>query len=81
SLHDLNLAANYCDHLCLLDQGKMISQGAPEQVLTAVRLQQVFKIPCRIRHDGINAAFRVDFYAPDEVEIDISDAPKESFGE
>tara|TARA_R110002153_G_scaffold106689_3_gene246172 strand:- start:23457 stop:24293 length:837 start_codon:yes stop_codon:yes gene_type:complete len=81
SLHELNLAANYCDHLCLLDQGKMVSQGTPEQVLTAERLQQVFKLPCQIRHDGINSAFRVDFYAPDEVELDTSPAGKEPLDE
>jgi iron complex transport system ATP-binding protein len=74
SLHDLNQAANYCDHLCLLDDGKMVAQGAPEQVLTAPRLQQVFKIPCQIRHDGNNAAFRVDFYPPDEVEPNMEPA-------
>ena len=74
SLHDLNLAANYCDHLCLLDAGKMVAQGPPEQVLTSQRLQQVFKIPCQIRHEGNNAAFRVDFYPPDEVETDITSA-------
>jgi len=68
SLHDLNLAANYCDHLCLLDKGQMVAQGSPEQVLTSQRLEQVFKIPCQIRHDNNNAAFRVDFYPPDEVE-------------
>jgi iron complex transport system ATP-binding protein len=69
SLHDLNLAANYCDHLCLLHEGKMVAQGLPEQVLTSQRLEQVFKIPCQIRHDNNNAAFRVDFYPPDEVEM------------
>jgi iron complex transport system ATP-binding protein len=69
SLHDLNLAANYCDHLCLLDKGQMVAQGSPEQVLTSQRLQQVFKIPCQIRHDENNAAFRVDFYPPEEVEM------------
>jgi iron complex transport system ATP-binding protein len=72
SLHDLNLAANYCDHLCLLDEGKMVAQGSPEQVLTSKRLEQVFKIPCHIRHDTNNAAFRVDFYPPDELETDIT---------
>jgi len=72
SLHDLNLAANYCDHLCLLDEGKMVAQGSPEHVLTSQRLEEVFKIPCQIRHDANNAAFRVDFYPPDEVETDIT---------
>lgn len=78
SLHELNLAANYCDHLCLLNKGKMVSQGSPEQVLTAERLQQVYKIPCRIRHDDINAAFRIDFYAPDKVNMDTPLTDKES---
>jgi iron complex transport system ATP-binding protein len=71
SLHDLNLAANYCDHLCLLDAGKVIAQGPPEHVLTSQRLEQVFKIPCQIKQDTNNAAFRVDFYPPDELEIDV----------
>ena len=75
SLHDLNLSANYCDHICLLDEGKMVAQGSPEQVLTSERLQQVFKIPCQIRHDDNNAAFRVDFYPPDEVEVEMYITP------
>jgi iron complex transport system ATP-binding protein len=74
SLHDLNLAANYCDHLCLLDEGKMVALGPPEHVLTSQRLENVFKIPCQIRHDTNNAAFRVDFYPPDEVETVITSA-------
>jgi iron complex transport system ATP-binding protein len=78
SLHDLNLAANYCDHLCLLDEGKMVAQGTPQQVLTAERLQQVFKIPCQVSQSGNNAAFRVDFYPPDEVELDVAPATEGS---
>ncbi|MBU3005747.1 ABC transporter ATP-binding protein [Paraglaciecola arctica] len=77
SLHDLNLAANYCDHLCLLDQGKIVAQGAPQQVLTADRLQQVFKLPCQVTKQAHNAAFRVDFYPPDEMELDEMPASKD----
>ncbi len=74
SLHDLNLAANYCDHLCLLDEGKMVALGPPEHVLTSQRLEDVFNVPCQIRHDTNNSAFRVDFYPPDEVETVITSA-------
>lgn len=77
SLHDLNLAANYCDHLCLLDQGKIVAQGAPQQVLTADRLQQVFKLPCQVTKQAHNAAFRVDFYPPDEMGLDEMPASKD----
>jgi iron complex transport system ATP-binding protein len=78
SLHDLNLAANYCDHLCLLDKGRIVAQGDASQVLTATRLQQVFALPCHIRREPITAAFRVDFYSPEEIETTPKLAPQQS---
>ncbi|MBJ2135028.1 ABC transporter ATP-binding protein [Paraglaciecola chathamensis] len=68
SLHDINLAASYCDHLCLLNEGKMIAQGPVEKVLEAKTLEHVFNIPCRIRRDDLTQNLRVDFYPPDEQE-------------
>ena len=41
-LHDLNLAARYCDRLLLLDRGRPHALGSPEQVLQADPLQAVF---------------------------------------
>jgi iron complex transport system ATP-binding protein len=40
--HDLNLAAMYADQLLLLHQGRIIAQGAPEQVLTYDRLEETY---------------------------------------
>jgi iron complex transport system ATP-binding protein len=68
SLHDINLAASYCDHLCLLNEGKMIAQGPVEKVLEAKTLEHVFNIPCRIRRDDLTQNLRVDFYPPNEQE-------------
>lgn len=45
-LHDLNLAASYCDDILLLDQGKVQAFGPVKEVLTAERLSQVFQQPC-----------------------------------
>lgn len=44
SIHDLNLAANYCDYLVLLDAGKLIAHGPTTEVLQAELLSQVFKL-------------------------------------
>lgn len=66
SLHDLNLAANYCDHLCLLDQGKMVSQGTPTEVLDAKLLEKVFRTPCEVTQNNQSTTIRVDFYPPTE---------------
>jgi iron complex transport system ATP-binding protein len=41
-LHDLNLAARYCDRLLLLSQGLAYLSGTPQQVLTPEALMSVF---------------------------------------
>jgi iron complex transport system ATP-binding protein len=41
-LHDLNLAARYCDRLLLLHEGRPHLQGTPEEVLQAEPLRTVF---------------------------------------
>lgn len=44
SLHDLNLASLYCEHLVLLKDGTIYAQGAPGQVLTTAALDEVFGV-------------------------------------
>ena len=44
ALHDLNLAAAYCDRLCLLARGRPVATGTPERVLTADRVQAVYGV-------------------------------------
>lgn len=41
-VHDLNLAARYCDDLVLLNHGRVFSAGTPDQVLRADVLHDVF---------------------------------------
>ncbi|MFT0213524.1 heme ABC transporter ATP-binding protein [Pseudomonas sp. F1_0610] len=41
-LHDLNLAARYCDDLVLLNTGLLHAQGSTKHVLTAENIQSVF---------------------------------------
>lgn len=48
SLHDMNLASQYCDKLALLNDGKLATVGEPSDVLTAQRLSEVFGIPCQV---------------------------------
>ena len=43
AIHDLNLAAHYCDELVLLSAGTVLSSGPPETVLTEERLRSAFE--------------------------------------
>jgi iron complex transport system ATP-binding protein len=44
ALHDLALAAQYCDQLLLLHQGCLVAYGNPDQVLTDQHLANTFGI-------------------------------------
>ncbi|MDS0293382.1 heme ABC transporter ATP-binding protein [Halogeometricum luteum] len=42
AIHDLNLAAHYCDELLLLSGGRVVAAGPPESVLTEENLEDAF---------------------------------------
>ncbi|TDV44261.1 iron complex transport system ATP-binding protein [Actinophytocola oryzae] len=44
ALHDLDHATAYCDRLVLLHNGRVLTTGTPEQVLTADRVADVFGV-------------------------------------
>lgn len=43
-VHDLSLAARYCDQLCLLHEGQVVAIGSPEHVLRPDNLRLVFEV-------------------------------------
>lgn len=43
-LHDLNLAARYCTRLVLLDGGRLVVAGTPDEVLTPETLHRIYGI-------------------------------------
>jgi iron complex transport system ATP-binding protein len=44
ALHDLSLAARFCTRLLLLDKGRLVADGPPEDVLTTENVAGVFRI-------------------------------------
>lgn len=60
ALHDLNLAAAYCDRICLLDSGGVVSIGTPAQVLTEDMLAEVYGVAARVGLDAGTHRIRVD---------------------
>lgn len=47
-LHDINMAARYCDHLVALRGGEMIAQGAPAEIMHGEVLEKIYGIPMGI---------------------------------
>ncbi len=52
SLHDLNLAARYCDRIVMFNKGNLCGFGTPENVLKEDVIRQVYGIEARISHDA-----------------------------
>jgi iron complex transport system ATP-binding protein len=48
ALHDLNLAAAYCDKLFVMKDGNLVTNGTPKQVLTEELLQDVFQVKAKV---------------------------------
>ncbi|MFI6484758.1 ABC transporter ATP-binding protein [Nonomuraea sp. NPDC050663] len=44
ALHDLNQAATSCDRLYLMDGGRIVAGGTPDEVLTPERISQVYGV-------------------------------------
>lgn len=52
AIHDLSLAARYCDRLALLHQGAIHAQGPAHEVLTEDNVEALFGVRARIGCDG-----------------------------
>nr|WP_246072495.1 ABC transporter ATP-binding protein [Catenovulum sediminis] len=62
TVHDLNLASQYCELLLLLKKGELVGFGAPDQVLTQSRVQNTFALPVRMGTNPMTDAKHV-FYS------------------
>ena len=51
-LHDLTLAARFCDRLVLIKDGRLASEGPPYTVLTGDTLARVFSVNAAFLRDG-----------------------------
>ena len=51
SLHDLSLAARWCDRLIVLKQGAIVAEGKPADVMDEATLRDVFGITALLQHD------------------------------
>ncbi|GAA2110543.1 ABC transporter ATP-binding protein [Streptomyces synnematoformans] len=63
ALHDLNLAARYCDHIVILDHGRVVDAGTPETVLTSDLIESVYGVNVLIDREPTTGVLRVTYLA------------------
>ena len=53
ALHDLNQAAEYCDHLALMRDGCILAQGTPEDVLQPIHLRAAYNADAQMGRNPV----------------------------
>lgn len=61
ALHDLNLAAMFCDQLLILKNGRVVAGGAPAEVLTAELIAEVYNVRAHVSAEGPDRRLTVRF--------------------
>ncbi len=59
SIHNIRLAAKYCQRLILLSGGKIIADGSPEQVITRQNLKTAYDVEAKVFYN--QKAQQIDF--------------------
>ena len=62
AIHDLNIAAMYCDRLYAVREGRVVASGRPEEVLTPELIRAVYEVEAQVLRDE-RGGLRI-FYHP-----------------
>ena len=62
AIHDLNLAASYCNRLYAMKDGHIVGHGTPKELLTSTFLCTLYEVDAEIL-PGRNGTIRVFFYS------------------
>lgn len=62
ALHDLTLAAKYCDYLYVMKAGQVVTCGEPEAVLTKELIKEVFEVECEIYRNPVTGDLGIAYF-------------------
>ena len=52
AIHDLNIAAMYCDRLFVMKDGHIVGFGTPEEMLTQKRIKEIYEVDAEVIKDS-----------------------------
>ncbi len=62
ALHDLNIAAAYCDFINVIDKGQIVASGRPDEVLIPSLIEKVFGVGAKVGTDPLTGRPSLNFY-------------------
>ena len=64
AIHDLHMAARYCDRLVLLNGGRVAATGTPEQVLSVENIESAFGVRSAVYRDDRTGSLAISLIGP-----------------
>lgn len=61
ALHDLELAAHYCDYLYVVKKGKVAACGTPEEILTKRLISDIYEVECEIYKNPVTGGLSIAY--------------------
>ena len=61
ALHDLELAAHYCDYLYVVKKGKVAAFGTPEEILTRQLISDIYEVECEIYKNPVTGGLSIAY--------------------
>ena len=75
AIHDLNMAARYCDRLVLLQEGRVVVEGSAEDVLTPETIESAFGVRAVVYRDPATGCLAISLIGPSDTKNSIPTSP------
>lgn len=62
AIHDLNLAARFCDAIAVLAEGRLVASGSPDEVLTEEMIAGVFGVKAHVSTSQHHGRLHIQFH-------------------
>ncbi len=61
TLHDMNIAATFCDYIYVMKKGEIVTHGPVEKVFTEEMFREVFEVEAHIYRNPYNNKLNVSY--------------------
>ncbi|MFJ7954368.1 ABC transporter ATP-binding protein [Lysinibacillus sp. NPDC096418] len=64
ALHDISMAAQFCDYIYFLKKGQIVCHGTPKEVITKEIIKDIYEVDCEVFQDPYTENICISYYKP-----------------
>ena len=62
ALHDISLAAQFCDYIYFIKEGEIKYHGSPKEVITKEIIKDIYEVDCEVYEDSKTQNILISYY-------------------